>query len=82
MPIMSNEFVDQRSSFLEKCQMYHWQFDEEVNAAHSTLMLLYYLHGKHIVAKKKMAEQQERLGAAAPVAQTSRVEADPRSRSS
>ena len=50
MPIMSNEFVDQRSSFLEKCQMYHWQFDEEVNAAHSTLMLLYYLHGMHRTA--------------------------------
>ena len=47
---MSNEFVDQRSSFLEKCQMYHWQFDEEVNAAHSTLMLLYYLHGMHRTA--------------------------------
>jgi hypothetical protein len=28
VPIISNEFVDQRSSFLEKCQMYHWQFDE------------------------------------------------------
>ena len=28
VPIISNEFVDKRSSFLEKCQMYHWQFDE------------------------------------------------------
>lgn len=28
-----------------RCQLSHWQFDEEVNAAHSTLMLRYYLHG-------------------------------------
>ena len=57
VPLISNEFVDTRSAFLEKCQMYHWQFDELRNAQHSTLMLLYYLHGKHKVAKAKLAEQ-------------------------
>ena len=56
VPLMTNEFVDTRSAFLEKCQMYHWQFDELRNAQHSTLMLLYYLHGMHKVAKAKMAE--------------------------
>ena len=82
VPLISNEFVDTRSAFLEKCQMYHWQFDELRNAQHSTLMLLYYLHGRHKIAKAKMAEQQERLGAAAPVAQTNAQGPDPRSRSS
>ena len=68
VPLISNEFVDTRSTFLEKCQMYHWQFDELRNAQHSTLMLLYYLHGRHKVAKAKMAGS-ERLGDGA-VAQT------------
>lgn len=94
VPVISNEFVDQRSSFLEKCQMYHWQFDEvharqapessstgtvqlgnsnphptppqtpqEVNASHSTLMLLYYLHGMH-----KTAAAARRASAAADLA--------------
>jgi len=54
VPVVSNEFVDQRSSFLEKCQMYHWQFDEVRNAQHSTLMLLYYLHGMAAVARKRL----------------------------
>ena len=62
VPLMSNEFVDKRSSFLEKCQMYHWQFDEIRNAQHSTLMLLYYLHGKHKAAKAKMAAVAEKQG--------------------
>jgi len=57
VPLMSNEFVDTRSAFLEKCQMYHWQFDEMRNAQHSTLMLLYYLHGMYKEARKRMAEQ-------------------------
>jgi len=56
VPLMSNEFVDTRSAFLEKCQMYHWQFDELRNAQHSTLMLLYYLHGMYKEARKRMAE--------------------------
>jgi hypothetical protein len=43
--------------------MYHWQFDELRNAQHSTLMLLYYLHGKHKEAKAKMAAQAEKMGA-------------------
>lgn len=64
VPLISNEFVDTRSAFLEKCQMYHWQFDELRNAQHSTLMLLYYLHGKHKEAKAKMAAQAEKMGAA------------------
>jgi hypothetical protein len=63
VPLISNEFVDTRSAFLEKCQMYHWQFDELRNAQHSTLMLLYYLHGKHKEAKAKMAQQAEKMGA-------------------
>jgi len=82
VPLISNEFVDTRSAFLEKCQMYHWQFDEIRNAQHSTLMLLYYLHGMHKVAKAKMAAQAEKLGkenAAAPAAAPA---PDPRSRSS
>jgi len=56
VPLISNEFVDTRSNFLEKCQMYHWQFDEVRNAQHSTLMLLYYLHGmqKEAAARKKL----------------------------
>jgi len=54
VPLISNEFVDTRSAFLEKCQMYHWQFDELRNAQHSTLMLLYHLHGMHKVAKAKL----------------------------
>ena len=64
VPLVTNEFVDTRSAFLEKCQMYHWQFDELRNAQHSTLMLLYYLHGKHKVAKAKMAAQLEKQGQA------------------
>merc|ERR1719240_2114704 len=63
VPLITNEFVDTRSAFLEKCQMYHWQFDELRNAQHSTLMLLYYLHGKHKLAKAKMAELAEKQGA-------------------
>jgi len=55
-PDMSNDTIDLRSSFLEKCQMYHWQFDELRNAQHSTLMLLYYLHGMH----KEAAERRKR----------------------
>ena len=35
--------------------MYHWQFDELRNAQHSTLMLLYHLHGMHRAAKAKLA---------------------------
>ena len=35
---------------------YHWQFDEMRNAQHSTLMLLYYLHGMYKEARKRMAE--------------------------
>jgi hypothetical protein len=84
VPLISNEFVDTRSAFLEKCQMYHWQFDELRNAQHSTLMLLYYLHGRHKVAKAKMAALQEKSGTgqvAAPVTQTT-AQHDPRSRSS
>mmetsp|Transcript_30790 Transcript_30790/g.79997 ORF Transcript_30790/g.79997 Transcript_30790/m.79997 type:complete len:725 (+) Transcript_30790:1804-3978(+) len=57
VPLISNEFVDTRSAFLEKCQMYHWQFDELRNAQHSTLMLLYHLHGMHKAAKTKLASQ-------------------------
>ena len=57
VPLISNEFVDTRSAFLEKCQMYHWQFDELRNAQHSTLMLLYHLHGMHKAAKAKQASQ-------------------------
>jgi len=53
VPLVSNEFVDTRSAFLEKCQMYHWQFDELRNSQHSTLMLLYHLHGMHKAAKAK-----------------------------
>ena len=64
VPLISNEFVDTRSAFLEKCQMYHWQFDELRNAQHSTLMLLYYLHGKHKEAKAKMAAQAQKEMAA------------------
>jgi len=55
VPPMSNEFIDTRNAFLEKCQMYHYQFDETRNAQHSTLMLLYYLHGLAATAKAKMA---------------------------
>ena len=62
VPLLSNEFVDTRSAFLEKCQMYHWQFDELRNAQHSTLMLLYYLHGMHVEAKKRMAELNAQQG--------------------
>lgn len=58
VPLMSNEFVDTRNAFLEKCQMYHWQFDELRNAQHSTLMLLYYLHGMHKAAKQKLADRK------------------------
>ena len=54
VPLISNEFVDTRSAFLERCQMYHWQFDELRNAQHSTLMLLYHLHGMHKAAKAKL----------------------------
>jgi E1A/CREB-binding protein len=57
VPLISNEFVDTRSAFLERCQMYHWQFDELRNAQHSTLMLLYHLHGMHRAAKAKLALQ-------------------------
>merc|ERR1719488_278590 len=56
VPLVTNEFVDTRSAFLEKCQMYHWQFDEIRNAQHSSLMLLYYLHGMHKEARRKQAE--------------------------
>ena len=59
VPLISNEFVDMRSSFLEKCQMYHWQFDEIRNAQHSTLMLLYHLHGMHKAARKRAALKAE-----------------------
>ena len=55
MPLISNEFVDTRAAFLEKCQMYHWQFDELRNAQHSTLMLLYHLHGMHKAARARQA---------------------------
>jgi len=87
VPLMSNEFVDTRSAFLEKCQMYHWQFDELRNAQHSTLMLLYYLHGMHRDAKKRIqdaASKAEKGGEAAPVVQTSAQPgtSDSRSRSS
>jgi len=81
VPLISNEFVDTRSAFLEKCQMYHWQFDELRNAQHSTLMLLYYLHGKHKPAKAKMALQLKEQGAAPPPERTAPAP-DPRSRSS
>ena len=82
VPLVTNEFVDTRSAFLEKCQMYHWQFDELRNAQHSTLMLLYYLHGKHKVAKAKMAALAEKQGAEAPPQQRASGAPDPRSRSS
>ena len=81
VPLISNEFVDTRSAFLEKCQMYHWQFDELRNAQHSTLMLLYYLHGKHKVAKEKMKLQMEKQGTEPPPERKANVQ-DPRSRSS
>ena len=45
VPLISNEFVDTRSAFLEKCQMYHWQFDELRRAQWSTMMLLALLGG-------------------------------------
>merc|ERR1719409_1354455 len=75
VPLMSNEFVDTRSAFLEKCQMYHWQFDELRNAQHSTLMLLYYLHGMYKEARKRMAEakamEATRTGPAAAASSSS-----------
>ena len=82
VPLMSNEFVDTRSAFLEKCQMYHWQFDELRNAQHSTLMLLYYLHGMHRDAKKRIADMASKAeaGVAQPVIQTSAPAAAPDSR--
>jgi len=87
VPLMSNEFVDTRSAFLEKCQMYHWQFDELRNAQHSTLMLLYYLHGMHRDAKKRIADAASKAETGqgpAPVVQTSAQPgaSDSRSRSS
>lgn len=82
VPLVSNEFVDTRSAFLEKCQMYHWQFDELRNAQHSTLMLLYYLHGKHKVARAKMQAQLDKQGAAPPPERTPNPGPDHRSRSS
>jgi len=81
VPLLTNEFVDTRSAFLEKCQMYHWQFDELRNAQHSTLMLLYYLHGKHKAAKAKMALQLKEQGAAPPAERPANAP-DQRSRSS
>lgn len=87
VPLITNEFVDTRSAFLEKCQMYHWQFDELRNAQHSTLMLLYYLHGKHKVAKAKMAAQLKEQGVEGQkeegtVSKRQNPAPDPRSRSS
>jgi len=82
VPLVTNEFVDTRSAFLEKCQMYHWQFDELRNAQHSTLMLLYYLHGKHKVAKAKMAAQIKEQGAPTAIAERPAAAPDARSRSS
>jgi len=87
VPLMSNDFVDTRSAFLEKCQMYHWQFDELRNAQHSTLMLLYYLHGMHRDAKKRIADAASKAETGqghAPVVQTSAQPgaSDSRSRSS
>ena len=70
VPIMTNEFVDTRSAFLEKCQMYHYQFDEIRNAQHSSLMLLYYLHGMFKEARQRMVELKvlEQQQVAAPAA--------------
>jgi len=73
VPRISNEFVDTRSAFLERCQMYHWQFDELRNAQHSTLMLLYHLHGMHKAAKAKMAAST--AAAVAPLSATSESQA-------
>jgi len=71
VPLVSNEFVDTRSAFLERCQMYHWQFDELRNAQHSTLMLLYHLHGMHKAAKAKMAASTAAAAAASTAVEPS-----------
>ena len=48
--------------------MYHWQFDELRNAQHSTLMLLYYLHGMHKeAAERRKRDAQKALAASGQV---------------
>ena len=42
---LSNELVDSRMRFVQKCQNGHWQFDSLVRAHWSTMMLLASLGG-------------------------------------
>jgi len=72
-PLMSNELIDSRATFLEKCQVFHWQFNEVPNAQHSTMMLLHYLHNRHRSKPAAPGDKSKRTGASGSLSEMARI---------